>query len=75
MQQSDAPLYSRLFLWFPWAKGTEQPPKTASAASSEAAEEEKSLGATQKNLPDIRLLPEEALKGFQAGGEIGAREK
>lgn len=30
----------------------------------------KSLGATQKNLPDIRMLPEEALKGFQAGDWI-----
>lgn len=65
MQQWDAPLYSRLFLLFHWAKGTELPPRTANTASSEKGE--KSLGATQKNLPDIRQLPKEALKHFQAG--------
>lgn len=70
MQQRDAPLCSRLFLLFHWAKGTEQPPRTANAASFEAEEEEKSLGATQKNLPDIRLLPKGALKCFQAGDWI-----
>lgn len=70
MQQWDAPPCSRLFLLFHWAKGTEQPPRTANAASFEAGEEEKSHGATQKNLPDIRLLPKGALKRFQAGDWI-----
>lgn len=52
------------------SKGTEQPPRTANAASFEAGEEEKSHGATQKNLPDVRLLPKGDLKRFQAGDWI-----